>query len=134
MSYPCKAVLAAPRWSLHGALLLCESFSLLPLLWGEDLQGCTLAEPSDPWCLTFALGWLENLTFFIQIICWAPKILRASFHFLYSTALTLCKHKPQFIIIRTWQNGKMKRTKKLNLQNKQRKESKMNQVGKKLKK
>ena len=37
-------------------------------------QGCALAEPSGPWRLTFALGRLENLTFFIQIICWAPWI------------------------------------------------------------
>ena len=32
-------------------------------------QGCALAEPGDPWRLTFALGRLENLRFFIQIIC-----------------------------------------------------------------
>ena len=35
-------------------------------------QGCALAEPSCPWRLTFALGRLENLRFFIQIICRAP--------------------------------------------------------------
>ena len=35
-------------------------------------QGCALAEPSGPWRLTFALGQLENLRFFIQIICWDP--------------------------------------------------------------
>ena len=29
---------------------------------------CALAEPGGPWRLTFALGRLENLTFFIQII------------------------------------------------------------------
>ena len=39
-------------------------------------QGCILAEPSGPWCLTFALGWLENLRFSIQIMCWAPWILQ----------------------------------------------------------
>ena len=39
-------------------------------------QGCALAEPGGPWCLTFALGRLENLRFFIQIICWAPWILQ----------------------------------------------------------
>ena len=38
------------------------------------LQGCTLAALSGPWRLTFALRWLENLHFFIQIICWAPWI------------------------------------------------------------
>ena len=35
-------------------------------------QGCALAEPGGPWRLTFALRRLENLRFFIQIICWAP--------------------------------------------------------------
>ena len=35
-------------------------------------QGCALAEPGGPWRLTFALGRLENLRFFIQIICWTP--------------------------------------------------------------
>ena len=40
------------------------------------MQGCALAEPGGPWHLTFALGWLENLRFFIQIICWAPWILQ----------------------------------------------------------
>ena len=43
-------------------------FSILHI----DIQGCALAEPGGPWHLTFALGWLENLPFFIQIICWAP--------------------------------------------------------------
>ena len=38
------------------------------------LQGCTLAVLSGPWRLTFALRWLENLHFFIQIICWVPWI------------------------------------------------------------
>ena len=37
-------------------------------------QGCALAEPGGIGRLIFALGWLENLSFFIQIICWAPKI------------------------------------------------------------
>ena len=38
------------------------------------IQGCALAEPGGPWHPTFALRWLENLKFFIQIICWAPKV------------------------------------------------------------
>ena len=42
----------------------------------EGLQGCALAKPGDPWCQTFALGQLENLRFFVQIICWAPWILQ----------------------------------------------------------
>ena len=35
-------------------------------------QGRAVAEPGGPWCLTFALWQLENLRFFIQIICWHP--------------------------------------------------------------
>ena len=35
-------------------------------------QGCALAEPGGPWRLTFILGRLENLRFFLQIICRAP--------------------------------------------------------------
>ena len=35
-------------------------------------QGCALTEPGGPWHLTFTLGRLENLRFFIQIICWVP--------------------------------------------------------------
>ena len=42
-----------------------ENFEIL-------MQGCVLAEPGGPWRLTFALGRVENLSFFIQIICWAP--------------------------------------------------------------
>ena len=40
------------------------------------MQACALAEPGGPWRLLFALGQLENLRFFIQIICWAPCILQ----------------------------------------------------------
>ena len=43
----------------------------------DTIQGCALAEPSGPWCLTFALGQLENLAFFTQIICWASRISQA---------------------------------------------------------
>ena len=48
-----------------------------------DHQGCALAEPSGPWHLTYALGQLENLRFFIRIICWAP------FNFPQSTAMIM---------------------------------------------
>ena len=37
-------------------------------------QGRALAEPGGPRCLTFVLGWLENLTFFIEITRWAHWI------------------------------------------------------------
>ena len=43
---------------------------------GLRTQGCALAEPRGPWGLTFALGRLGNLSFLIQIICWAPLILQ----------------------------------------------------------
>ena len=39
-------------------------------------HGCALAEPGGPWSLTFVIGRLENLRFFIQIKCWAPWILQ----------------------------------------------------------
>ena len=42
----------------------------------SHVQGCTLAEPGGPWCPTFAPGQIENLRFFIQIVCWAPYILQ----------------------------------------------------------
>ena len=41
-----------------------------------NTQGCALAEPGGPWRLTFSLGRLENLRFFIPIIYWAPQILQ----------------------------------------------------------
>ena len=42
----------------------------------KRVQGHALAEPGGPWRPTFAPGRLENLRFFIQIICWAPWILQ----------------------------------------------------------
>ena len=35
-------------------------------------QGCALAEPSGPWHPNVALGRQDDLSFFIQIMCWAP--------------------------------------------------------------
>ena len=35
-----------------------------------DVQGCALVVPGGPSCPTFAVGWLENLSFFIEILCW----------------------------------------------------------------
>ena len=45
---------------------------------GGGWQGCALVEPErgGPWRLTFAPGRLENLRFFIQIICWANHMLQ----------------------------------------------------------
>ena len=42
-------------------------------------QGCALAELSGPWRLTFALGRLANLSFFIQIINYAGHPRFSSF-------------------------------------------------------
>ena len=49
-----------------------QNISIFLYFAGKHTQGCALAEPSGPWRLTFALGRLENLRFFTQIICWAP--------------------------------------------------------------
>ena len=38
-------------------------------LYNDQLSG--LAEPGGPWHPTVALGQQEDLSFFIQIICWA---------------------------------------------------------------
>ena len=54
------------KFSEKRASLNCE-MSLLP-------QACTLAEPGGLWHLTFTLGLLENLTMFMQIICWVHWI------------------------------------------------------------
>ena len=40
------------------------------------IPGCALAKTSGPWRPTFALGRLENLRFFIQIICCTAQILQ----------------------------------------------------------
>ena len=39
-------------------------------------HGSPLAEPGGPSCLTFVLRRLENLIFFIEIICWVPCVLQ----------------------------------------------------------
>ena len=49
-----------------------NNFPFLFLNFDISLQGCALAEPGGPRHITFALRRLENLRFFIQIICWAP--------------------------------------------------------------
>ena len=57
-------------------IALYTEFVLAMLTFDLVDQGCALAEPGGPWRLTFALGRLENLRFFIQIIWWAPWILQ----------------------------------------------------------
>lgn len=53
-----------------------------------SVQGC------GPLFPTFSLGWLENLSFFVQIICWAPWILHVQSTRLSSIFLRaeLCRH------------------------------------------
>ena len=60
-------------------------------------QGCALVEPErgGPWRLTFAPGRLENLRFFIQIICWANHMLQVQ-----STVLPSIFLRPQ-----PWEGG-----------------------------
>ena len=42
----------------------------------NTVHGCAVAKAGGPWPPTFALGQLENLRYFIQIIWWAPQILQ----------------------------------------------------------
>ena len=72
----------------------------------QGCQGHALAEPGGPRRPTFAPGRLENLRFFIQIICWVPWILQVQslgrppvflkaqpwLHVVYMTHYTVC-HK-----------------------------------------
>ena len=46
------------------------SYERLGSLKSSNIQGCALAEPPGPWRLTFVLGQLENLCFFLEIIRW----------------------------------------------------------------
>ena len=64
--------IAHEQGKFKGSFLLSELFRHTGQIANGMQQGCALAEPSGPWRLTFALGRLENLIFFTQIICWAP--------------------------------------------------------------
>ena len=55
--------------SAEALALSCLSLLKKIIVWRE---GCALAKPGCPWCLTFALGWLGNCSFFVVIPCWAP--------------------------------------------------------------
>ena len=41
------------------------------------MQGYALALPGGPWHFSFARGQLENLSFFIETMCWAPRVSQA---------------------------------------------------------
>ena len=62
----------AKFWKVNKVHLFTFSMKMVNVKTGKYLQGCALAEPGGPWRPTFILGRLENLRFFIQIICWAP--------------------------------------------------------------
>ena len=57
-------IIIVPRAILHVLLGNTQESNEIGIL----KQGCALAESGGPWCLTFALGRVENLRFFIQII------------------------------------------------------------------
>ena len=63
-----SCVITHVAWKYYGSTVLCEQRKDTEWFY----QGCALAEPGGSWRLTFALGRLENLRFFTQIICWAP--------------------------------------------------------------
>ena len=41
------------------------------------MQRYALALPGGPWHFIFAHGQLENLSFFLETMCWAPRISQA---------------------------------------------------------
>ena len=41
------------------------------------MQRCALALPGGPWHFSFAWGQLENLSFFIETMCWVPMVSQA---------------------------------------------------------
>ena len=74
---------------------------LLQNLTSNDLfQGCAQAEPGGPWRLTFTLGQLENLRFFIQINAGHPRFY--SFRALGSVQFSL-EHSLVFTLLR-WEH------------------------------
>ena len=66
-SLPCTSII--DKWIISFITLLLLFPFIFLLVYYQD---CALAERRGPWHLTFALGRLGNLSFFIQIICWAP--------------------------------------------------------------
>ena len=80
--FPCETTCEEQAQKFHTHDMSSATQSRVVLLFGHATreirfkpirsQGCALAEPGGPWHPTFAPGQLENLRFFIQIICWAP--------------------------------------------------------------
>jgi len=60
---------------IAGNVTPCKQHDVREILTTElSEQGCALPELGHPRGLTFVLGRLENLCFFIEIICWAHWI------------------------------------------------------------
>ena len=60
------------------------------------VQCCALKVLEHPWCLTFALWWLGNLSIFMKIICQTPWISQFESH---RIPLLFCKAQPWIAII-----------------------------------
>ena len=89
---PLREVVAYGGLTVYNIMQMLTFFTItLPL------QGSALTPSSGPWRLTFAPKGLENLSFFIEILRWAPMIsqaqsTRAPFNilFLLEQRLALC--------------------------------------------
>ena len=53
-----------------------NKYNWVPAIYYWGNQGCAIAETGGLWGPTFALRWLENLSLFMQIICWQPRFYR----------------------------------------------------------
>ena len=59
------------------------------------VQSCALKVLEHPWCLTFALWWLGNLSIFMKIICQTPWISQFESN---RIPLLFCKAQPWIAI------------------------------------
>ena len=59
------------------------------------VQSCALKVLEHPWCLTFALWWLRNLSIFMKIICQTPWISQFESN---RIPLLFCKAQPWIAI------------------------------------
>lgn len=59
------------------------------------VQSCALKVLDGPWCLTFALWWLGNLSIFMKIICQTPCILQFVSN---RIPLLFCKAQPWTVL------------------------------------
>ena len=59
------------------------------------VQSCALKVLEHPWCLTFALWWLGNLSIFMKIICQTPWISQFESN---RIPLLFCKAQPWTVL------------------------------------